>query len=60
MNEESNKLTAYSSAADVLECVINAMYERTDSELIYDDVENRYVSFDDAYKVVEHLRDIDA
>lgn len=60
MNNEATKLTKNGSAADVLECVINAMYEQTDNEFIYDDVENRYVSFDDAYKVVDQLRDIDA
>jgi hypothetical protein len=60
MNDEMTELNEFSSAADVLECVVNAMFEMTDNEAIYDDVENRYVSFDDAYKVVEQLRDSDS
>jgi hypothetical protein len=56
-------MSQYSSEADVLETVLNCLesikselLDADDEEFIYDDKNDRYISFEDARCVVEELK----
>lgn len=56
MYQHTVKLSEFASTADVLECVVNALQQRTDDEFIYDDEQDTLITFDDARKVIAQLR----
>lgn len=55
------QLTAFSPEWEVLELLIEAYFEDkdVDQDMIYDNVNDRYISADDAFNLVEQLKDLE-
>ena len=54
---EYTKLTEFSPAADVLECLLNSNRYYSDTCLIYDEVSNRVVTVGSVRQVIVQLRE---
>jgi hypothetical protein len=55
------QLTTFSPAADVLQCLLNALTDACmEFDVIYDDTNDQYIHLSDVNTVIAQLREIDA